>query len=132
MGFEAPQTVYGLDFADTPYAGLEVAVRATTLDELLGVLELLDWDTAKGLRKLFDAFSGFLASWNVEQGGKPVPADLDGLLSLEEPFATAIILAWQRRVIEAPPPLPGTSDSGESSQAALLAAASQSNGPQNF
>lgn len=116
MGFEAPSTVYELDFTDT-YAGLEVAVRATTLDEFLHVQELLGGsDTPKGMRQVFGAFADLLVSWTVTKKGEPVPADLDGLLSLEEPFVTAIILAWQRRIIQAPPPLPGTSSSGGNSE----------------
>lgn len=133
MGFEAPATVYQLDFADTEYAGLEVAVRATTIDQFLHVQDLLDGsDTPKGMRQVFGAFAELLVSWNVTKDGTPVPMTLDGLLGLEEPFVTAIILAWQRRILQAPPPLPATSPSGKSSPEALLAAASQSVSPGNF
>jgi hypothetical protein len=133
MGFEAPRTVYQMDFADTEYAGLEVAVRATTVDELLTLMELIDGrDEAKGVRRLFGAFADILVGWNVTRDGHPVPTDEDGLLSLEEPFATAIILAWQRNLVSAPPPLPGTSPSGKSSPEALLATASKSRSPENF
>lgn len=127
MGFEAPRTVFQMDFADTQYAGLEVAVRATTVDELLTLMELIDGrDEAKGIRRLFDAFAEILVSWNVERMGEPVPTTLDGLLGLEEPFVTAIVLAWQRNLVQAPPPLPGTSPSGGTSPEAALGLASQS------
>ena len=127
MGFEAPRTVYQLDFSDTEYAGLELAVRATTVDELLTLMELIDGrDEAKGIRRLFEAFAQILVSWNVTRGGHPVPTTVEGLLSLEEPFVTAIILAWQRNLVQAPPPLPGTSGSGGTSPEAALGLASQS------
>src|ERR1700679_3254059 len=129
MGFEAPRTVYQMDFADTQYAGLEVAVRAPPVDELRSLMELIDGrDEAKGIRRLFAAFAEFLVSWNVERDGHPVPTTQDGLMGLEEPFVTAIILAWQRHLVQAPPPLPGTSASGGTSPEAALAAASKSNG----
>lgn len=132
MGYEAPATVYELDFADT-HPGLEVAVRATTIDEFLHIQELLDGsDSPKGVRGVFGAFAEILVSWSVTKGGVPVPTTLDGLLGLEEPFVTAIVLAWQRRILQAPPPLPGTSSSGGTSPEAALKLAESSRSPENF
>lgn len=124
MDFEAPETIYKLDFSDTQYTGLEIAVRGTTIDELLQ-LETLMEDPEK-VRHLFEAFAGLIVSWNVTRKGEPVPMTAQGLRSLEDSFVMAVISAWYRSVVQAPPPLPGTSGSGGTSPEAALDLASQS------
>lgn len=112
MGYEPPSTGLKLDFSDTPYAGLEVTMGAISLGQLLDIGDMAE---AGGTREMVTRFADVLESWNVTRKGEPVPADLDGVLSQDPDFVLAIVLAWQRNVTVAPPPLPGGSSSGGTS-----------------
>lgn len=113
MGYEPPSVGLKLDFSDTPYAGLEVTMGAVSLGQLLQIEELREEDAT---RELITLFADVLESWNVTRKGEPVPADLDGVLSQDPEFILAIVMAWQRNITSAPPPLPGTSNSGGTSE----------------
>jgi hypothetical protein len=127
-GFEAPETLIGLDFSETPYAGLEVTVAAGSMGEFL---DLEDLAAAGENRQMFRRFAALLRSWNLTRGGVPVPATYEGMLTLEPAFTEMIITVWQRNVTSAPPPLQNGSPSGASSPEAQLAQASRSLNPQN-
>lgn len=118
MGFEPPSSGQKLDFSDTAYAGLEVTMDAVSLGDLLDIQDLADEAAAGGtVRQLLVKFAKCLESWNVTKGGRPVPADYDGVLAQDAAFILAIVRAWQQGLFEAPPPLPGGSPSGGSSAA---------------
>lgn len=126
VGYEPPSTGLKLDFSDTPYAGLDVTMGAVTLAQVLEIEELSEGD---GTREMVTRFADCLESWNVTRGGEPVPADLAGVLSQDPNFILAIVLAWQRNVATAPPPLPdGSNSGGTSAEASIpgLAGASRS------
>ena len=131
-GYKPKRTVYKLDFSETEYAGLEVAVRAGSIGDLLGLQELANADTmtAAEARKMFAGFAALLVSWNVEDDDDgPVPATYEGVASQEPDFIKAIVTAFFANVAGTPPPLPGASDSGATSEGvstAGLAAASRS------
>jgi hypothetical protein len=127
-GYEAPVTTYGLDFSETPHAGLQVNVAAGTVGEFL---DLEDLAAAGETRSLFRRFAELLTSWNVTRNGQPVPPDYEGMLTLEPAFVEMIVTVWQKNVTSAPPPLNGGSPSGGNSPEAALAAASRSLGPQS-
>jgi hypothetical protein len=132
MGYKPPKTVYKLDFSETEHAGLEVAVRAGAIGDLLALQELADQDalTAAEARQMFSGFASLLVSWNVEDDdGRPVPPGYEGVAAQETGFIKAIITAFYENVAAAPPPLPGTSSSGTTSPEASLAAASRSLSP---
>ena len=112
MGYEPPSTGLKLDFSDTPYAGLEVTMGAVSLAQ---ILDIEDASEAGGTRAMVTRFADCLESWNVTRAGEPVPADLAGVLSQDPNFILAIVLAWQRNAVSAPPPLPGGSSSGATS-----------------
>ena len=132
MGYKPKRTVYKLDFSDTEYAGLEVAVRAGSIGDLLALQELADADamTADEARRMFAGFAALLVSWNVEdEDDGPVPVSYKGVASQEPDFIKAIITAFYANVAGTPPPLPGASDSGATSaevSTAGLAASSRS------
>jgi hypothetical protein len=113
MGYEPPSVGLKLDFSDTPYAGLEVTMGAISLGQLLEIEELTEQG---GTRGLIERFADCLEAWNVTKAGQPVAADLAGVLSQDPEFVLAIVLAWQRNVASAPPPLPGGSGSGGNSE----------------
>jgi hypothetical protein len=136
-GFEPPSTGQKLDFSDTAYAGLEVTMDAVSLGDLLDIADLAEQaaaaSSAGAARALFAAFAKALESWNVTKGGKPVPATLEGVLSQDAAFVTAVVQAWQQGMAQAPPPLPGGSPSGGSSAAeSTLGLAGASRSPRNF
>ena len=141
MGYKPKRTLYRLTFEDPDLEGLEVVTKRTTVDALLGFVELFeqvkDSDPEKFspedigmLTGLFARFVKVVVSWNIEDDDdRPVPVTVDGLQSLELDFVMQIIESWITGMVQAPPPLPGTSASGGTSPEASLAAASQSLSP---
>ena len=118
MGYKPKRTVYKLDFSETEYAGLEVAVRAGSIGDLLALQELADADamTADEARRMFAGFAALLVSWNVEDDDdQPVPTSYKGVASQEPDFIKTIITAFYANVAGTPPPLPGASNSGANS-----------------
>ena len=153
-GYRPKRTTYKLNFSETEHAGLEVLARATSVDGLLGFIDLgasldgldgrLRAATESGdaeqlaalkkkIRDTFEPFARVLVEWNVEDDdGTPVPATLDGLLSQELPFVGQIIEAYVGAIATAPPPLSPASSGGETSLEELppgLASASKSLSP---
>ena len=123
MGFEPPSSGQKLDFSETAYRGLEVTMDALSLGDLLDIQDLAD--AAQGgdvagaaAREMVKRFADHLESWNVTRKGEPVPATLEGALSLDAVFVGAIVRAWTQGTAEAPPPLPGGSSSGGTSAGA--------------
>lgn len=97
MGFEVPTSVLNLTFDE--YPDLEVRAGSITLARLLDLTEQAeglrkDAGSASEARELFAEFGGKLRSWNCERDGEPIPATLDGLLSLDADFAAKILLSW--------------------------------------
>ena len=128
-GFEPPGSGAKLDFSDTAYAGLEVTMDAVSLGDLLDIQDVAETGTGAAAREMVTRFAKCLESWNVTRNGEPVPATLEGVLSLDAVFIGAIVKAWTQGTAEAPPPLPGGSPSGGSSAEGStlgLAAASRS------
>ena len=129
MGYKPKRTIYKLDFSQTEYAGLEVAVRAGSIGDLLGLQELAGAGemTAEEARQMFAGFAALLVSWNVEDGDdKPVPATYEGVASQEPDFVKAIVTAFFVNVAGTPPPLPDGSNSGGNSVADSTAALANS------
>ena len=133
VGFAPPSSGQKLDFSETAYAGLEVTMGALSLGELLDIQDLADEAAAgRAVRQLLVKFAGCLESWNVTRDGRPVAADLDGVLAQDAAFVLAIVQAWQQGMAAAPPPLPGGSGSGGNSAAeSTLGLAGSSRSPRS-
>lgn len=144
MGYKPSRTLYKLDFSETEFAGLEVTTRSVQLDVLLEMADMADQVEDLAAKKqpglkdlkvvvtLLTEFSKILVGWNVENDDDtPVPATYEGLKSQELTFIMAVISAWTTAMAKAPPPLPGASPSGATSQEKSLAAESVSRPPQN-
>lgn len=136
MGFTPRRTVYVLDFTGTQDEGLEVRMTASTIGamfdapELLGIKQGIDAmdpadESAAAVRLMLDgaarmleeisAIADHLVSWNIDgKDGRPLPADLEGLKTLETPFVTRIARAWQAAMTDVAPPLPDGSGTGAS------------------
>jgi hypothetical protein len=140
VGFTPPRRIYVLDFADTELEGLEVRARSMSVGALLDTGEGLDaianmpdlaelekLPQAEQARRavplmrrstaLYEVFAEHLVSWNYEdEHGQPVPATLDGLRTLDQAHAQAIIGAWRRAVSAVPPDSAPTSNGGKPSE----------------
>jgi hypothetical protein len=124
--FEAPRTVYKLEFEGEEFGGLVVRVRALTFAELRDNRDLLysGWETDQGLDRdrweanvdaLHQLFADHLVDWNLSDGGEPVPATLDGLRSQEGQFIGRLVGAWRSNTIGVSVPLEQPSADGEQS-----------------
>ena len=144
MGYKPHRTLYELTFEDPDFAGLEVVTKRISVDGLMGFIsmfeEFQETDRAKlteaevvgKLTGIFARFVKVLVRWNVEDDDdQPVPPTVEGLQSLDIDFVMAVIESWITGMVQAPPPLPGTSPSGGTSPEALLATASKSRSPES-
>lgn len=101
MGFEVQETRARLQFTDPSFNGLEVVCALIPLDELAAAASLADVDSDNvtpadlmKVQQLRDAFAGALRSWNLTRKGKPVPATLAGVKSLDLVFVLQLIEPW--------------------------------------
>jgi hypothetical protein len=113
MGFKPTRKRYHLKFADPEMNGLEVVAHAGSTGDVLAIMGLSDGDVHAGAESL-KVFAKCLVSWNIEdEDGKPVPADLDGLKSLDLDFVMLLIQGWVQAVQDVPAPLEKPSNSGK-------------------
>lgn len=108
--FEAPRTIYRLEFDGDEFNGLVVRVRALTFNEWLeerDILamrwvydtELTDEERDRKADALHSLFADHLVDWNLCSDGEPVPATLEGLRSQEALFIGQIISAWRNNAL---------------------------------
>lgn len=113
MGYTPKPKQYALKFRDAEFEGLEVIMGSMTVGEWEEMMAPAP-DDRQERAKANDAnlllFADRLISWNLETGGKPVPATLAGLKSLDRPFMTDLMTAWQLALLGVDP----TSGSGSS------------------
>ena len=114
-GFEVRESLVDLKFPDVPqWAELRVSCSAISIGDLQEAATLAAiehehpdaGDMAK-VARLYEAFAESLRSWNLTRDGQPIPADLGGVLSLEDwapppagPGALNLIEAWIKAVAE--------------------------------
>lgn len=125
MGYRYEPPAYRLRFEDHP--GLEITARSVSISEYLQVTSLADQMTSnpgkEQIAELFGWFAQRLVAWNLEDGdGKPLPAAVASLMSLDLPFAVKIVLSWVQAVAGVSAPLPNASRSGATPQASSLEA----------
>lgn len=139
MGFEPQRRLFELDFSETEYAGLKVTTKSVPVKSLKKIIGLADQvddaddvDAAAVLALIDDLFARFakvLVSWNVTEGGEPVPATADGLDSQDLTFAMTVIFAWIKTITAAPPPLLAASPGGGTPPEASLPTEPPPSGP---
>lgn len=111
------------------YPGLEVRCKSGSVRQYLAVHavsqaapnEINPGDAAgmDAVVKLAESFADILLGWNLtEQAGdsgepEPVPATLDGMLSMHYPLMRDIVEGWLSAVAGIPDPLDVTSPSGD-------------------
>lgn len=120
MGFEAPRTIYTLDFSGTDLDGLEVKMRGGKLSALLDPanatravfdLENPTPEDVEAVRDRFKVIAAHLVSWNLTEKGRPVPPTLEGMLDQEPAFIGRIFDAWQKAQVDVAAPLSRSSSS---------------------
>ena len=95
MGYRPKREPVKLDFSGTEHDGLEITARSVPMSVMLDLLAVTGAQEPTAYRHVTTTFAYALESWNVEDDdGQPVPADLDGLLSQDTGFITAVIKAW--------------------------------------
>lgn len=133
MGFVRSR-VFKLKFDDPEFDGLEVKAKSVPLKQVLDLMDLDGADFAaldksarnETVRQMLTVFADALVSWNYEEedpetGDRiPVPANMDGLLTLDVDFAFQIVTAWQSAVMGVSGPLGKRSPSGDRSLEASL------------
>lgn len=116
-GFKPKRKQFKLEFDDAPdMEGCEVLARRVPLGKLLEFQELASKPGNEGFREMLTIFASAIIAWNVEDDDdQPVAPNLDGLLSQEDTFVSAVMAAWQTGQAGVPAPLDGASSSGETS-----------------
>lgn len=124
MGYKHPHKTFLLRFEDKP--GLEVQMRTVSVGKLMDMAELAD-DVKAGkastsqAMSLFTMFADRLVAWTVEDDeDQPVPANLDGVRSLDTDLFMTIFEFWFESMTESPSPLPQPSGNGLSPMEASL------------
>ncbi len=115
MGFRKERTHYRLSFESEELQGLTVVARSLPLRDFLAMNKVsAEGEQAEQAEQLFRRFAGALIEWNLEdEDGTPVPADYDGISTLELPFVIAMIRAWMDAVATVPKvSKPGSGDTG--------------------
>lgn len=105
MTFKRKRKVYLLDFEGTEYEGLEVKVSGLTTGEYLQLVSLSAPATEGDGQTdgMIQLLSKHLVSWNmVDEDGKDVPTDFDGIKSNDLSMNMAIVNAWTSAMVEVP------------------------------
>jgi hypothetical protein len=120
MGYKKKTKTFELSFkGDKEYDGLELVMKGLSIGKYLKIAELADaanGDKTADLRPMLSAFADALISWNMEDEDGPVPADLDGIESLEIEFVMTLVSKWLTSVAGVSAPLAESSDSGATAQ----------------
>lgn len=130
MGYKRPGRTFLLKFSAPDMAGFECEMRSLSVGNLLKMTRLASEVASgkeEGAEELLRLFASRLVSWNLEDGGGPVPADFDGVATVEDlPFLMRVIMAWAEAVASVDTPLPEGSSNGRLSEEASLNLAASS------
>lgn len=101
MGFEVPDTLITLKFADPSFDGLEVKCKLVPLAQVTEAASLANVDPNRlnnedlaKVERLVAAFASALVEWNLTRKGKKVPATMSGVKSLDIVFTMQLVEAW--------------------------------------
>lgn len=122
MGYTVKRKSYHLKFVDPEMGGLEVVAHSGSTGNILNIMEQeTDGRIAEAVKDSMAVFADNLVSWNLEdEQGQPVPANLDGLKTLDLDFVMLLIQGWVQSVQDVPAPLETPSTSGKPFQEASL------------
>lgn len=116
MAYKRKRRTVTLEFTDEQgeFAGLEVEAASLPLGEFFKLSKAVSKGdvTEREMEMLLGTFARSLVSWNVvEEDGTPVPANYDGIMTMDLDFVLKLVDTWLRAVS---PPDPG-SDLGKGS-----------------
>lgn len=115
-GFDVGRTVYRLTFDDPRFEGFTVDVAAMSVAETWAYNDALAEakDADAYTRVIVNTIGRQLLSWNATKDGQPVPASLDGLLDLDDHYASAIITGWLKAIRPTPEQEPDPTQQADS------------------
>lgn len=128
-GFQREAKTFPVEWTKGEWTGMWIRVRRMKYGAMLAGGVTLDWATTStprpewlaGLRATSQALADVLDSWNVlDTDGAPVPATYDGLCSLDEDQAIAIVMGWAVQFLGVSVPLEQRSGSGATSPEASI------------
>lgn len=127
MGFKVKKKLYLVKFAaDTDLAGFEITMASVPTATLLE-LEDMTGDAEKtkkdngSFRRICEIFAGALIGWNLEDDqDQPVPANFDGIGTLDPDVVMAIIMRWTEAISGVSEALGKDSTSGSPSPEASI------------
>src|ERR1700722_8872275 len=96
--YKHPPKDFLLRFTDMP--GLEIHMRSVSVGKLMDMAGLADSvkansATAAQIGELFSLFADRLIGWNLDdEDDQPVPANLDGVRSLDMDLFMAVFEGW--------------------------------------
>ncbi len=121
-GKKRPSKVFRLTFADGELEGLVVRMRAPSIEVFMefGDMQNLEAEDMQmeEIKELIRPVADHLIDWNLEQNdddpepGKPIPADMSGLLQLGLDETLELMMAWIDGVASVPTPLDRQSKGG--------------------
>lgn len=123
MGFTPPPRIYNLKFADAELEGLEVKIKAMSVAQIFGIMDLADIesqgfsaDSMNDLKKVFELLEEILVAWNIETPeGEPLPTTLRGIQTLEFDFVFMLLMTAVEEIIKVSAPKEKASTDGEPS-----------------
>lgn len=123
MGFKLVRKGYALKFADgSPLDGATVVMSGLSVGQVVKAREQMraaqgdqgPEAKADGILQTLATLAENLVSWDLEEEDEtPIPANEDGVMSLELPVAFSIFHAWMGAVSTVDTPLPNASSDGE-------------------
>jgi hypothetical protein len=127
MAYRRKAKTYCLVWTDGDYAGLEVRVKSLPIGKFLDLLPHLEAvqgqmeisvEVAGKFSAAIQGMAEALISWNIEDedddgNTTPVPATVEGLITLDPGEMTAIMKAWVEAGAATPAPLGKPSPNGD-------------------
>lgn len=127
MTYELSRKTLDLDLPD--YPGLTVRARSISMGQVLELSQSIEArifgpavspEDLPHLERIITTLGGALIDWNITDDGQPVPADVDGLRSLDPQLFRAVTLAWIEAMATVPRPLASPSAGGVPSEEASI------------
>lgn len=123
MGYKPGAKRYRLDFEGTPYEGLEVETRSTSLETVFTISKLSEGfspgqtftiEDINVFRELLTQFAAVIARWNMEEeDDTPIPITAESLMNQDMGLVMFLIDAWITAMLDVPAGLKATLPGGE-------------------
>lgn len=139
MGFK--RRTYRLTFDDPTLEGLEVRMRAATIDQIIQLNQVFrpsifastDPEDEGRRDQLFDLLAAGIVSWNREEDdGTPIEPDAKGLRGEDVDIVGAIVKGWSKASSGVPSPLAPASSAGALSVEASIPTETLPESPQSL